>query len=148
MNEESKKENKIIQNGTYENVDISIKNASALTEINGILTDINFNYNYSFTFYNDSILLEIFLNASVNGYTEQKYDIMTETLNGTFGNGSIGLMVNYSLYDEKAYAFAYVEHSKCYYDSSFKSDYIFKNLSGDVIRKSTKPIYLEIEKKY
>ena len=73
---------------------------------------------------------------------------MTETLNGTFGNGAIGLMVNYSLYDEKAYAFAYVEHSKCYYDSSFKSDYIFKDLSGDVIRKSTKPIYLEIEKKY
>ena len=71
MNEESKKENKIIKNGTYENVDISIKNASAFTEINGILTDINFNYNYSFTFYNDSILLGIFLNASVNGYTEQ-----------------------------------------------------------------------------
>ena len=149
LNKEPKNETK---KGTYEKIDISVKNETAFTEVFGNITDINYNYNYSFNFYNDSIILGIFLNASVNGITEEKVDIMSEIFNGTFGNGLIGLRVNYSLYDERAYAFAFVNHSKCYYDSSLKFEpiyySIFKDLNEYNVKKVTNSTYIEIEKKY
>ena len=81
---------------------------------------------FSFDSTNDTILFEGNISANADGNINNEIDIFSEKINGTLGNGVIGIKVNYSVYDEKAYATAYAKLNQTYYDTLIQNPCCFR----------------------
>ena len=152
-----KKINKIEnrRENNFNDIEISSENNEILSKITGKVNNISYSSYFSFDSTNDTILFEGNISANADGNINNEIDIFSEKINGTLGNGVIGIKVNYSVYDEKAYATAYAKLNQTYYDTSFSLDQNYEGLNyfegldnNDIIKRTSVPFEMEYQKQY
>ena len=148
INQENNSESEnitIISKYEYEN--------ELLSKLYGMIKDIKYLSNFSFDYdlENKLITFNGTINVTANGVFNTEIDFIKEKLEGSFIDSELGLNINYSLYDKRAYIKAYVKQNNATYNSFLEikegfSD-IFPFFNNITIEKILFPVNIVIEKK-
>jgi len=132
---------------TYENDNYIISKSF------GEIKDINYKSHFIFD-YNEVEKLIIFnatLNVTANSKFKTQIDFINEILEGSFVDGELGLNINYSLYDEKAYVRSYAKQNNSTYTSALEIDEEFTDFfpysNNFTVTKVLPPVNVIVEKK-
>ena len=117
--------NQTYNESKYNNIELASKYENEnyfFSKSNGTIKDINYLSTFSFDLENNSIIFNGTLNVSANIIFNTEFEYINETLKGPIVDGELGLNINYSLYDEKAYVKAYAKQKQFNYSSQIAFD--------------------------
>jgi hypothetical protein len=146
----------ITYNGKYEDLNITSTYENdnyIISKSFGEIKDINYKSHFIFD-YNEVEKLIIFnatLNVTANSKFKTQIDFINEILEGSFVDGELGLNINYSLYDEKAYVRSYAKQNNSTYTSALEIDEEFTDFfpysNNFTVTKVLPPVNVIVEKK-
>jgi hypothetical protein len=101
---------------------------------NGTIKDINYLSAFSLDYdsENNLIIFNGILNVNADIIFNTQFEYINETLKGPIVDGELGLNINYSLYDERAYVRAYVKQNQFNYSSQLQFDEIINSNLGNI----------------